>query len=322
MAYTNFPYGVSSFGVPVLPGAGQIGNVYSRHLFVDAKTGNDAITLADNSPSKPFLTMDRAFDLVKSGDVIHMRGKVREQLTTPVGVFDVTIIGAGNRPRHADDHTESNGLRGSSAATWTAPASGSTATPLLTIQQQGWRVYGITFQIAGSADACIYLHVTDDADDDERNAGHTEIMYCKLQGDPGTAVGNGIEINGCGFHLIKDNLIFGLVNGMVKSGAAGGQVGWCEIVNNRFSENTNGIVLPLYKSLVEGNKFLGGHTVEMNLTGGTDNMIVNNYFNGNDAFETNVGGTDDQWFPNYGGDTGSADVNDTSGYVEAVPNGS
>ena len=313
---TNFS-SLSVNGAMILPGAGAIGSPYSKHYFVDAKVGLDAYTAAQNDVDHPFATMSRAFAVIKSGDVIHVRGKVREQLTTPVGVFDVTIIGSGNRPRHADDHTESNGARGSSAATWTAPASGSTATPLLTIQQQGWRVIGLTFQIAGSADACIYLHVTDDADDDERNAGHAEIMYCKIQGDPGTAVGNGIEINGCGFVRVSDCLIFGLVNGIVKVGAAGGQVGWCEIVDNRFNENTNGVVLPLYKSVVKGNMFLDGHTVEVNLTNGTANIVTENVFMGN--YDANVAATGDVWYNNYSLDAASGEVDDTTGQTTALP---
>ena len=320
MPLTNFPQGVSSYGVPVLP---QIGSVYGKHYFVDAKVGLDSYTAAQNDPTHPFLTMDRAFEVIKSGDTIHVRGKVREQLTTPVGVFDCTIIGAGNRPRHADDHTESNGLRGSSGATWTAPASGSTATPLLTLNQQGWRIIGITFQLSGSADACIYLHKTDDAGDDERDGAHAEIMYCKLQGTVGTPAGNGIEMNGIGFFKVSDCLLFGFENALKKVGAAGGQVGWCEIVNNRFDGNTNGIVSPLYHSVVAGNYFLSTHTVEIDLTGGASNCIVNNYFNGNDTFEVNVAASDDQWFPNYSSDSASADITAAPDmWVAALPNGS
>lgn len=322
MASTNFT-SLSVNGASVIPGSNMIGNPYSRHYYVDAKVGLDAYTAAQNDVDHPFATMSRAFAVIKSGDVIFVRGKVREQLTTPAGVFDVSIIGAANRPRHADDHTESDGARGSSAATWTAPASGSTATPLLTIQQQGWRVHGLVFQLSGSADACIYLHVTDDAGDSERNAGHAEISYCKLQGTVGTPAGNGIEINGCGFIRVSDCLLFGFTAGMIKSGAAGGQIGWCEIVNNRFDDCTTAIDLPLYRSVVEGNKFISNVTVEMDLTGGNDNIVINNYFSGNSAFETNIAGTNDMWFPNYAEDSASADVTAAPDqWVAALPNGS
>src|SRR5690606_5733129 len=118
---------------------------YGKRLFVDAKNGNDANS--GRRPGEPVKTMSRAFALVRSGDVIWSMGKITEQLDTPAGVFDVTVMGAGTRPRHADNHTEASGKRGSSASTWTAPSSGSTANPLVTVNQQGWKFYGFTFQI-------------------------------------------------------------------------------------------------------------------------------------------------------------------------------
>lgn len=323
---TNFPNGLLSGGAPVLTAGAQFGNPFSNHLYVDAKLGSDAYTLEQNSPEQPFLTMERAFTLVKSGDVIHVRGKVREQLTTPAGVFDVSIVGAGNRPRHADDHTESNGKRGSSAATWTAPASGSTATPLLTIIQQGWRIHGITFQLSGSADACIYLNHNDGAGDNEQDAGHAEITYCKIQSNPSSAAGNGIEADGVGFVKIAGCLIFGFVNGIVNGAGGGNQVGWWEIIGNRIIQNTNGIDLPLYYCSVQHNQF-GANTVDLDLTSGQFNVVTPNYFFGNTAFENNTAGTSDLWFGSISSDTASADVEtdgstNAIGWVLAAPNGS
>lgn len=316
MPLTNFPQGLSSFGVPVLPGLPSIGNAYSDHYFVDAKVGSDLYTADENAPDKPWATMSKAFANIKSGDVIHMRGKIREQLTSPVGVFDVTIVGASNRPRHADDHTETDGVRGSSGATWTAPATGSTAAPLLTVSQQGWRFHGITWQLSGSATACILLTKTDDSGNDERDGGHAEISYCKLQGTPSSPAGIGLQTNGVGFWTLKDNLIFGFTTGVAKTGAQGGQVGWGEIVNNRFSDNTNGIVSPLYRFVVAYNRFLATHTVEVNLTNGTANIVTENTFVGD--YDASIAGTGDFWFNNYSLDAASAEV-DADGKTSAVP---
>lgn len=304
-------------GVPV---GAPYQSVYGQHWFVDAKTGSDGNS--GKKPTQPFLTMAKAFTRIGSGDVIYVRGKVREQLTTPAGVFDVTIVGAGNRPRHADDHTESGNTRGSSGATWTAPASGSTASPLLTIQQQGWRIHGLTWQLSGSATVCVLLHKTDDSGASERDGAHAELVYCKFQGTAASPAGIGIQTNGVGFWKVQDSLLFGFATAIAKTGTAGGQVGWGEIVGNRFTDNTNGIVSPLYRFLVKGNSFMAAHTIEMNLTGGAANIVTENAFNGNSAFETNTAGTGDFWFNNYAGDTGSGDVNDTTGYVEAAPDGS
>src|SRR5512146_467607 len=67
--------------------------------YVDAsRSGTGTGTSWDDA----FLTMAEAFAKIGSGDSIYFVGKVKEQLTTPVQVFDVRVIGMGNRPRHAD----------------------------------------------------------------------------------------------------------------------------------------------------------------------------------------------------------------------------
>lgn len=290
-----------------------------RKWFVDAKIGSDSN--GGQLPNAPLGTMSAALALLRSGDKIFVRGKVAEQLATPAGVFDCSIIGMGNRPRHADDHTEADGKRGSTGATWTAPASGSTAIPLLQINQQGWRVQGLTWQIAGSATACVLLHKTDDSGDDERDGAHAELSYCKFQGNPTTPIDIGIQTNGIGFWKVEDSLFLGLVTAIAKTGAQGGQVGWGEINRNRFSDNTNGIVSPLYRFTLRGNVFMPAHTLEFDLTGGAGNVWDDNIFSGNDAFETNIAGTDDFIVgKNYATDSASGDV--TAGVVTTAPDGS
>jgi len=292
----------------------EVDTYFGRRWFVDAKTGSNSN--AGNKPDAPFLTMAKAFTVIDSGDVIVFRGKVREQLDTPIGVHDVKIIGGANRPRHADDHTEDDNIRGSSSATWTAPASGSTAIPLLRAIQQGWRIERVCFQLSGSATACVDAHKTDDAGDDERDGAHLELIGCKLQGTVGAAAGIGFRSNGSGFFGLYDNLFFGFATAFAKTGAAGGQVGWCEIAGNRFWDNTNGIVSPLYHSLVKGNYF-GVHTKEIDLTGGAANIVTENAFLGN--YDASVAAAGDCWFNNYSLDTTSGEVDDTTGQTTSVP---
>ena len=315
MPFTHYPHGVSSFGVPVVGGGGMPPSYFGNYWFVDAKVGSDGNV--GTEPAKPFATMSKAFAQLKSGDVIVARGKIREQLTTPVGVFDVTIIGGGNRPRHADDHTESAGKRGSSGATWTAPASGSTATPLLSIIQQGWRVYGFTWQISGSATACIELVKTDDSGDDEKDGGHFEAHYNKFQGDITTPADIGIALKGGqGFIGLYNNLFLGFSEGVGVTGATGGQQGWHEYIGNRFDHCSEGVDVALYHSLVKGNYFYAGATIGLELGSGADNIVTENVFNGD--YDINVAGTSDFWFNNYSLDTGSAEVA-ADGKSTAVP---
>ena len=128
-------------------------NTVGRDWYVDALNGSDSNNGA--SWASPKLTMAAVFALLESGDHIYFVGKIKEQLTTPVQVFDVTITGGGNRPRHADAAPAPTG--GSSAATWTVPASPAATTPLLKVLQQGWRIEN--FVMAGPSDAaCVLLY--------------------------------------------------------------------------------------------------------------------------------------------------------------------
>jgi len=140
---TNFPEGASSFGIPVVPYSNLIhvgstterdsGNVTNQqHWWVNGNFGSDGND--GLSPASPKLTMANVFTLINSGDIIHFTGNITEQLTTPAGIFDVTIIGEGNLPRNADSFDTNNGY---TAATWKFPASPTAATPLLKVQQQG-----------------------------------------------------------------------------------------------------------------------------------------------------------------------------------------
>lgn len=72
MALTNYPNGLSSFGLPVLPQAGVFvtGNVY----FVDPATGSDGNR--GNSPGRAFATLYKAHSVMTAGnnDVCYLIG--------------------------------------------------------------------------------------------------------------------------------------------------------------------------------------------------------------------------------------------------------
>ena len=91
------------------------------------------------SAETPFRTMAKAFTMIKSGDVIFVHGKITEQIIAPLGVFDVTIIGVGNRTRHDNAH-------------W-APLATATATPNLVLREQGWAIYNILWDAPDAAAA-------------------------------------------------------------------------------------------------------------------------------------------------------------------------
>src|SRR5688572_5988810 len=103
---TNF----SSLSVGGVPLVGNAPNPYGRVLFVDGNRGGAGNN--GRASGRAFLTMAQAMSSVASGDTIYLRGNITENIIAPAGIFDVTIIGAGNRPRHADAHTGNNGYSG------------------------------------------------------------------------------------------------------------------------------------------------------------------------------------------------------------------
>lgn len=191
--------GASRLRGPLRLDGGLVGPWPGTTYFVDATAGSDSND--GLSWSHPFLTMAKAFSVVGSGDTIYFVGKIREQLTTPVQVFDVSIIGASNRPRHADAAPAP--LGGQSGATWTTPASGSTDDPLLTVVQQGWRI--ANFVMAGHAtDACVYLLRNAASGNSERDASHFEARGVRFaSGQDGIEQEGGcynVGIFDCDFH--------------------------------------------------------------------------------------------------------------------------
>jgi hypothetical protein len=81
MALTNFPNGISSFGVPVI-GSG-IPASRGKYIFVDYTTGTDGGPLASNSVSRPYKTIAAAYAQATSNndDVIVLMGSATHVLT-------------------------------------------------------------------------------------------------------------------------------------------------------------------------------------------------------------------------------------------------
>jgi len=103
MSITNFPDGISSFGVPLL-GNGGIPTTTGNYYFVDSGTGSSS---NPGTKSKPMATINQAYDLctAANGDVIIVFPGHAENIASATSlVLDtagVSIIGLGrgrNRP--------------------------------------------------------------------------------------------------------------------------------------------------------------------------------------------------------------------------------
>lgn len=248
-------------------------NTVGRDWYVDALNGSDSNNGA--SWASPKLTMAAVFALLESGDHIYFVGKIKEQLTTPVQVFDVTITGGGNRPRHADAAPAPTG--GSSAATWTVPASPAATTPLLKVLQQGWRIEN--FVMAGPSDAaCVLLYRDGGAGNAERDASHFEAKGIRFaSGQDGLEQSGGcynVRIEGCRFH--------DLTGYCIKNTAGAGVAAsyrW-EIVNNDFNACANWMGAWAGNSFyIADNRIAKITTALIDLSGGTGyNSVVRNSF--------------------------------------------
>ena len=270
------------------PGLGSI-SPFARAFFVDGNLGVDSGT--GQNPLKPFRTMQYAFNQLRSGDVIYFRGNIVENLSAPAGIFDVSIIGCGNRPRHADAHTSNNGY---SAATWKAAVQ---TDPLLILRQQGWRLSNLLLD-APTSDAAIEFIRDAASGDSERDSSHAEILGCRFASGAtgilitGTENVFNVRVEGCTFNDLTD--------------AIKGDTAWrWQIIGNEFHSNTNHVDSGFTQSVIRGNTFGKFTTKSIDLTGGANNVVYTNYLYGT---YSNVGGytagTGDEWGGNYNSITG------------------
>lgn len=286
----------------LLTGFGQLQKTW--YLFPDG-----------NGPRGAFLTFAALAPNLKSRDVIILGGVLREQAVAPLDVYDVSIIGAANRPRQAT----SGGVPTGGGATWMAPASGAVAaTPLLELRAQGWSIENVSFTPhTGSA----AIRLTRSASVDTIDAGHAVFSECLFGGQGGTTQ-IGIEDNGGSGFCLVDNCRFQDLTTALKglNTAAAVPQKWV-IRNNRFNGNTNAIGMSLNKSFVEDNKIqqtANDTNFKVNLVAvaaqGADNQVINNIFPDATANVTIAKGykpgTSDVW-RNY--------VTDVAAYIKDVP---
>jgi len=307
---TTFADGVFQYGgLPV--GGNAFGKLFStptkgRAWFVDTAVGTSG---TGKSPKSAFSTMAQAFSNLQSGDIIYFVGKVTEQLVTPVQVFDVTIIGGGNRPRHADV-TPAGG--NSAASQWGPPASGAiSGQATVRVLQQGWRFFNILFTMESATAAGIELVRNAASGNSERDASHAHIVGCKFAG-AGIGIRSGVAgsftelVN----HAVIENNHF--IDNTTAISDTIGTSRWY-ILNNMFNVNTNHITAKLGSSIVKGNVFSNHTTNSIVLTsGGGKNIITGNYLSG--TYTTGGGyvtsNANDEWAGNTNTLTGGITVAD------------
>lgn len=287
--------------------------VTGRIWYVNTNTETDASenkgpvgsnSNSGRSPLAPFATVERAFEFIDCYDIVVIEGVVREQLTAPLGVFDITLIGGANTPRQATN----NGVPTGGGATWLAPTSPVAATPLLTLREQGWTLINM-FMSADTDAACVQCRTNEDAT--YPSAGHAAFY--------GMVFGGGLygiqDVGGLGFAQIKNSRFQNFTGSSAyairnTSTSIANPLQW-EVIGNLFRNNKNHILAPISQGSIRGNDFgIVGNTITtviaLSLTGGLNNTVVENYFNRPLNTSPNatlyVGGTNDLWYQNFGTD--------------------
>lgn len=228
------------------------------------------------SPLTPLSTMARAFALIGSYDTIVLAGVIREQVVAPLGVFDVTIIGAGNLPRQAT----SSGTPTGGGACWLAPTSPTATTALLELVEQGWTIKNVFFNPVNSSAAIQGTRAEDAVHPDP---SHLLIEGCVFTGDGTGEIG--FQDSGGLFDVVIKDCIFQSLTTAIKGIAGAGiatplRHGY---FNNYFNQNTNDIVIGCSYGRIEGNDHKNTTTQKVDLTAGGHEIVFFNRFDDNVA---------------------------------------
>lgn len=227
------------------------------------------------SPFTPFATVARAFTFIDSYDIVVISGVVTEQVVAPLGVFDVTLLGAAGLPRQAT----SGGVPTGGGAYWKPPSSPTASTALLELIEQGWSIKNICFSPTTSS-PCIQGTRAEDAV--HPDPSHLLIDGCFFI--DGTT-GIGFQDSGGLFNVVIQNCIFQSLTTAIKGIAGAGiatplRHGY---FNNYFNQNVNDIVIGCSYGRIENNDFKNTTTQKVDLTAGGHEIVYFNRFDDNVA---------------------------------------
>jgi hypothetical protein len=272
----------------------------------------------------PFLTMAYALSQVATGDTVLFRGKVQEECVGSNLVFDVTIMGALSL-HHADQPGSGSALYDYGAASWVPPSS--SAGPLLKVRGRGWKFVNVLFD-APSAYAAVRLERNASSGTDEYDASHASFIGCDFRsGLYGIHDYDGcwnVTVRDCVFETFDASASAAAIISTTNVGVAAPRR-W-RILNNLFQaeSTTNGnerhLVMGLAGSWIKGNAFgtVHGTGLYVDLTGGSGNIVTQNYLQGNYDTTDYKAGTGDGWVGNFSlNPSGKATV--TAGRTTAVP---
>jgi len=328
MTLTNFPNGISSFGVPILGGAGGTGLVaFKKVYFVDKQYGNDGnsgLSVDDHS----FRTIQKALDVVRDSDSIIVLPSTTydEQLTTGMAAGHPTAV--PNAPAGQGRYVT---LMGASNTKWAydSPsiynASGDTA--CLVVNSPGFRVSGFRFIGDSGSPICIYAPIGQAA----ATAGTSFSAGVQIDNNFfNGSVDNctGITMQAVMYFHIFDNLFdyFPTATSPAIANASGGFSTYPRgyIQGNVFSNCAGCIVAPYASTLISNNMLMDSHvnpiTKGIVLTGGNSNTVTLNHLGGAAYGSTMyVGATGDNWIGNLTSDKTATNILDEVPWTSGSP---
>lgn len=252
MTYTNFPDGVTSFGIPLM-GAGPLAvfSPFGSVWFVNTNADTDGYD--GTSPSTPFQTMQAALNVVGDNDVIYFIGKVREQLVAPLGVTGVRIVGVPGGNVRDDD-----------GAKWYTPASPVAGKALLELREQGWELHNFLMTPDATGGACVKAHRAESAT--YPDSSHFILNNMRFV-SPGSGTPIGVEDVGGNHHYIIQNCEFQSLTSAIICSSTSIAVPLRNTIRGcNFYGNTNDIATSLSYSLLDGNRHFSDNTVTVNTT--------------------------------------------------------
>ena len=328
MALTNFPNGISSFGVPVMGGAGGTGLVAFRSVyFVDRTYGNDGNS-GLSTKAGAFKTVQAALDVVRDQDAIIVlpSSTYNEQLTTGL---------AAGTPTAVPDAPAGQGryvtLMGASSTKWAFDSpqlynvDGDTAT--LSVRSPGFRLSG--FRIVGDSGSpiCVYAGI------DGASSTSGSVWAAGLQVDNNVFYG---AVDACAglamqavmnFRILENQFdYFPSTNTGAITNVTGGFSTYPRghIMGNIFTNCKDNIVAPYGSTVIANNILADNHinpiTRGIVLTGGNSNTVTFNHLGGATYDGTQyVAAAGDNWAGNVTQHDGAAGILADTPWTSLVP---
>jgi len=290
MPLTNFPNGVTSFGIPmVMPGV-PIPNVNGKVLFVDGTYGADGNKGTD--PKLALSTIARAIALANPGDTIFVFPKVMAATDTDPGSYaesvtidvpQVSLLGV------ARGRTQ-GGLPQLKVGT-------TTTSPIITVAAPAVLIANVGVNGAGATGGGILFDDDGGATGSSFGGAVTNCHFKNCKGSTATnaATGGAVQLSGAPFQIyIGKNRFYNNVGGIVLLDTSNAVPQDVVIEGNRFggeAASTDvdiygaggsgfGVGLTIFRNVFEEKPALGSASTArwMDLTGADGGIVAGNFF--------------------------------------------